>query len=125
MLDSGSDEEKEQEASKENLKAVKNQSVPSIFNSMSLFAFTGDGQSDNINKVFSTAFSANPPAPIQVPEISNGQNPSTLTPTQDEFAPMQQAFQMEQNPLQPGLAHTDSQGASSSNSNNFCLMNQS
>jgi hypothetical protein len=59
MLDSGSDEEKE-EPTKESLQPAKTQSVPSIFNDMSLFAITGDLQSDNITKVFSTAFSANP-----------------------------------------------------------------
>jgi len=45
MLDSGSDEEKEkeEEPTKESLQPAKTQSVPSIFNAMSLFAITGDG----------------------------------------------------------------------------------
>lgn len=45
MLDSGSDEEKEKSSDKqqEAIQPVKQQSVPSIFNSMSLFAITGDG----------------------------------------------------------------------------------
>ena len=58
MLDSGSDEEKQDEQVKESLQPVKTQSVPTAFNAMSLFAYTCDGQSDNINKLFNTAFSA-------------------------------------------------------------------
>ena len=76
MLDSGSDEE---ESSKETLKTVKTQSVPATFNAMSLFAFTADGQNDNISNVFSSAFATNLPAPIPVQELSNGQNLPTLS----------------------------------------------
>jgi hypothetical protein len=46
MLDSGSDEEQEKEegnASKESVQPVKTQSIPTVFNAMSLFAYTGDG----------------------------------------------------------------------------------